>query len=472
MRHGQRCSSGDGGLEQAAGFKVGSILLWHEACCVRVINDTIHGSFQIEGVHEDLLATPEFNKLSHIKQLGLAHLVFPGAHHSRFEHSLGVCHLAGEMADSICLEEYEKELVTTAAMLHDVGHGPYSHTLEHILHDRGGADHMHITEGIITGDYDVLRAGEDSLFPDRELVPEIIERHGMDPAEVAALIRGPDASGSERDLFHWSPGASTFESEDLTLGHLVHGPVDCDQLDYLLRDSHFTGVKHGIVDHHRLIHCLERHGGDIAVREGGLPALEGMMVARGLMYSAVYFHRVTRVTEIMLSRAVELSEDDLPDAVDMQRMVDAEAWQALDSAGGFAQEMLRRLKYRHLLKVCVERRLDELSEERVARLVELATDSQQRRAVEDEIATRAKVPQGYVAIDVPSVKLLLSEPRMAAVDVRIIGRDGRARWFREHTPIAEALRRRQVSQSAMTVMTLPGHEEDVARLAERLIHAD
>ena len=439
---------------------------------MRVINDTIHGSFHIEGVHEELLATPEFNKLSHIKQLGLAHLVFPGAHHTRFEHSLGVAHLAGEMADSIGLDEQEKLLVTTAAMLHDVGHGPYSHTLEHILHERGGADHMHITEGIITGDFDVLREGEETLFENRQRVPDILEKYGIDPEQVAALIHGPDAAGSERDLFHWAEGDSVFQTEDLTLGHIVHGPVDCDQLDYLLRDSHFTGVKHGIVDHHRIIHCLERHGDDIAVAEGGLSALEGMMVARGLMYSAVYFHRVTRVTEMMLSRAVELSEDSLPSAVDMQRMVDAEVWQALDTAGGYAQEMLRRLKYRHLLKVCVERRMDELEEAKIARLIELATDSEKRRAVEDEISARAKVPHGFVAIDVPSVKLLLSEPRMSAVEIRIIGRDGRARWFREHTPIAEALRNRQVSQNAMTVMTLPGHQEDVARIAERIIYAE
>ncbi|MED5375868.1 MAG: HD domain-containing protein, partial [Candidatus Thermoplasmatota archaeon] len=138
---------------------------------MRVINDTIHGSFSIDGVKEDLLSTPEFNKLSHIKQLGLAHLVFPGAHHTRFEHSLGVSHLAGRMADSLSLSEEESTIVEVAAMLHDVGHGPYSHTLEHILHERGGEDHMHITEGIITGDYEILSDEERSLFPERKTVP-------------------------------------------------------------------------------------------------------------------------------------------------------------------------------------------------------------------------------------------------------------------------------------------------------------
>ena len=438
---------------------------------MRVINDPIHGSFSIDGVKEELLSTPEFNKLSHIKQLGLAHLVFPGAHHTRFEHSLGVSHLAGRMADSLSLSADESTIVEVAAMLHDVGHGPYSHTLEHILHERGGADHMHITEGIITGDYDILSDEEMKLFPNRRTVPDILESFDIEPKEVASLIHGPDAGGKERNLFHWGEGAESFESQDHTLAHLVHGPVDCDQMDYLLRDAHFTGVRHGVIDHHRLIHCMERHSGDIAITEGGLSALEGMMTARALMYSAVYFHRVTRITEVMLSRAVERSVDSLPEAVEMQRMVDAEVWHALDSAGSFAKDMLKRLKYRRLLKNCLTRRMEELSPDQIERLVHLATNADERIQVEDEIARRAGLEPGYVCIDVPSIKLLLSEPRMSAVDVRIIGKDGRTRWFREHTPVADALRKRQVSQNAMSVITLNGYEEAVSSIAERIIYS-
>ena len=140
------------------------------------------------------------NKLSHIKQLGLAHLVFPGAHHTRFEHSLGVSHIAGLMADSISLEQHEKSMVEVAGMLHDVGHGPYSHTLEHILHERGGLDHMSITEGIILGEYDVLRDGDAGIFSDRKSIPEILEFYDLNPKEVAGLIRGPNAGGTERNF--------------------------------------------------------------------------------------------------------------------------------------------------------------------------------------------------------------------------------------------------------------------------------
>ena len=116
--------------------------------------------------------------------------------------------------------------------------------------------------------------------------------------------------------------------------------------------------------------------------------------------------------------------------------------------------MIRRLKYRQLLKVCLSRRKQDLSEDDITLLTELASNSKKRIDLEDEIARRAGLEPGYVAIDVPNIKLLLSEPRMSQVDIRIIGDDGRTRWFREHTPFAEALRKRQVSQAVFYVMTI------------------
>ena len=257
-----------------------------------------------------------------------------------------------------------------------------------------------------------------------------------------------------------------FQAEDVTLANMVHGPVDCDQIDYLLRDAHFTGVRHGAIDHMRLIRSLRRRGGNIAVDEGGLAALEGMLMARGLMYSAVYFHRVTRVTEVMLSRAVERSEDKLPEAELMQRKVDSEIWSDLNSAGDYAKDILTRLKYRRLFKVAKTFRKGELSTDQVARLVKIATNPDHRRSVEDDIAFRAGLEPGYVAIDVPSVKLLLSEPRMSQVDIRILGDDGKTRWLKDHTPIADALKRRQVSQAVAYVMTIPGSQDRVSDLID------
>ena len=173
----------------------------------------------------------------------------------------------------------------------------------------------------------------------------------------------------------------------------------------MLRDAHFTGVRHGSIDHRRLIRSLRRSGGNIAVDEGGLAALEGMLMARGLMYSAVYFHRVTRVTEVMLSRAVERSEDSLPGAEEMQRKVDSEIWADLNAAGGYARDILTRLKYRNLFKVASTYRRDDLTSEQVNSLVNIATDIDHRRSVEDDIASRAGLEPGYVAIDLSLIHI-------------------------------------------------------------------
>jgi len=373
------------------------------------------------------------------------------------------------MADSLSLDQIDADTLRVAAMLHDVGHGPYSHTLEHILAERGGMDHMEVTKGIILGEYDVIVDGEGESIDESRAIPEILEDNGLDPKLVSSLITGPDASGTERSLLSWTEGREDFSGEDKTLAQLVHGPVDCDQLDYLLRDSHFTGVRHGVVDHNRLIECLRSQGGDIVVEQGGLSALEGMLVARGLMYSAVYFHRVTRVTEVMLSRAVERAGDALPESIDLQRRVDAEIWGALDRAGDFSRDMITRLKYRNLLKVCLSRRKDDLSPEQIEKLASIANNLGARREIEDDIAFRSGLDPGYVAIDVPSVKLLLSEPRMAQVDVKVVGDDGKTRWLKEVTPMAEALRKRQVSQEAVYVMTLSGNEKRVAEVANQIL---
>jgi hypothetical protein len=159
--------------------------------------------------------------------------------------------------------------------------------------------------------------------------------------------------------------------------------------------------------------------------------------------------------------------DALPSPEDLQRRVDSEIWGLLRNSSDFASDIIRRLKYRKLMKVCLSRRMEQLSDEQIERLVNLARDSEARRAIEDDIAYRAGLNPGYVAIDVPSVKLLLSEPRMDQVDVRIIGDDGKTRWLREVSPIADALRKRQVSQSAVYVMTLPGNEKKVSEISER-----
>ena len=126
----------------------------------KIIRDSIHGNIRFEGISLDLLDTPELQRLSSIKQLGLAHLVFPGAHHTRLEHSLGAFHMACLIADTLELPEDEKQLVTCAALLHDIGHGPFSHTLESILRTSLNVDHVDLTQKLISGEYNIFQEDE------------------------------------------------------------------------------------------------------------------------------------------------------------------------------------------------------------------------------------------------------------------------------------------------------------------------
>ena len=264
----------------------------------QVVHDTVHGAIPLEGAFEPLLETREFQKLSSIRQLGLAHLVFPGANHTRLEHSLGVGHTARRICRNLGLDDAETALIASAALLHDVGHGPYSHTLEAILHERLGVDHMAITKDIITGRQpppDTVLAGP--------TIPEVLAAHDLDPEEVAALVTGYVGEGEQSRLAVHNGQAHY--SGPAYRGQVVHSTVDADQIDYLLRDSHYTGVAHGTIDGERLVHSLVLHNNQLVISRSGVPAVEGMLVARTLMYSAVYFHKTVRIAELMMARAVE-----------------------------------------------------------------------------------------------------------------------------------------------------------------------
>ena len=194
---------------------------------------------------------------------------FPGANHSRVEHCLGVGHVAGEMARSLGLSEDERKLVQAAGLLHDVGHGPFSHTLEHVLSRELAVDHMHLTQRIITGRDDNVSPEDRKAFPDVRRIHQVLEKHDVDPEAVAALIRGP----SEKGTTFLVPGIR--REAKRYLAQIIHSPMDADQIDYLMRDAHYTGAAHGMIDFARLLQTLRRYRGDLALDRKGLPAQIG-----------------------------------------------------------------------------------------------------------------------------------------------------------------------------------------------------
>src|SRR2546427_2422380 len=259
---------------------------------LKTITDTVHGTIRLEPLTLELLETLELQRLNSIRQLGLTYLVFPGANHSRIEHCLGVSHVAGRMADALALPPEDRAVAIAAGLLHDVGHGPFSHTLEHVLSSELSVDHMDLTQRIITGEDDNVAKDERAAFPEVPRIPAVLEKHGIKAPRVAALIRGlgPDAAqGSLHDF------SRRKRAERRVLYQIIHSAVDADQVDYLIRDAHYTGVALGVIDVNRLMQTLVLHEGEMAVDRKGLPALEGILVARGLLYSSVYFHKTVRI---------------------------------------------------------------------------------------------------------------------------------------------------------------------------------
>jgi HD superfamily phosphohydrolase len=409
----------------------------------KVVNDAVHGAIRIEGAILELMDTLELQRLNAIRQLGLTYLTFPGANHSRIEHSLGVYHLANRIAKNLGLDKGESDLVCCAALLHDVGHGPFSHTLEHVINEIIGMDHMEFTERIIIGEEDNVLEEDRREFGDVKRIPEILESHGIEPREVARLIRG---TGESR------------------LGHIIHGTIDVDQIDYLLRDAHYTGVAHGIIDVDRLVETLSMHENSLVIDKKGVAAVEGLLVARALMFSSVYFHKTVRIAEMMMARAVEYSEKDL---TSVRKMVDAELMSWLLEQGGLQRSVALMLKYRQLYKKVYELDEDQLDEDGRKGLNALNEPSK-RKALESSIGEASGAPPGSVIVDVPRSELDMSEPRLNRVDLKIFD-EGETFELESLSPLGKALKSRRTSDWVLMVSADKRYRDAVNGAVEKVV---
>lgn len=429
----------------------------------KTIQDTIHGSVKFSGPFLKLLNSPEIQRLSEIKQLGLTKLVFPGANHTRLEHSIGAYHVAEKMANSLDLDDEEKDLVKAAAFLHDIGHAPFSHTLEAIIADRTSMDHMDITKEQIKGE----RVIEDRDVPS---IPTILEESGISPDKVADLIKGEDESEhvSITDYKGKSHDGQRYFGEERYLYQMINGAVDVDQLDYLLRDSHYTGAAHGIIDIERLLQTAEIYNGNLVISKGGVPAVEGMLVARGLMYSSVYFHKTCRIAELMLSKAVESVETEIRyKGRDIHQMTDWELLCFLKDQGGFSAKIVDRLKFRRLYKRCFSLTKEEfegaegLPEGFTGRVKEI-------KELESDIAQEGGLDERRILVDVPHEELKLSEPRLKETGVKILD-DGKLSKLYIYSPLARALQKRDTQTWVMLVSCPPEERDRLGKIAQKEI---
>ncbi len=428
----------------------------------KVIHDSIYGAMRVEPLELDLMETLEMQRLNGIKQLGLSYLVFPGANHTRIEHSLGVSHLAKRVAYVLSLDKSEKDLLVSAGLLHDVGHGPFSHTLETTLEESLGMNHMELTKKIITGEEDSIGDGEREAFEDVRRIHEILETHGVDPKEVAELVATTRPTQTLTMSIH--KGQRHFNDRRY-LTQLINSPIDMDQIDYLLRDAYYTGVAHGIIDVDRLIQTLTTHNNDLVVDSKGLSALEGMFVARALMFSSVYFHKTVRIAELMLARAVENWEN--LDPAGIQRMVDAELMSSLIKHGGFQRDIALKIKYRKLFKKGYVGKRQELSEDQMERLQRLE-NPRERKKIEKELCKKVGASQGYAIVDYPLAEIKKTEPRISKTDVRVLD-NGKVRFFRSASDMGRALETRDVADWVVMVATERPYVSKISKIAEGLL---
>jgi HD superfamily phosphohydrolase len=334
---------------------------------MNAIKDSVHDYVPLDPVAADLLDTPQMQRLRHVKQLSTVRLVYPSANHTRFEHALGVYHLAARALSHLGVEGDRAAHVKAAALLHDVGHGPYGHQTEGAIMRHTGRHHdevSHLLDGTELGN--------------------VLDAHGLDPDRVAALVRG------EGDL-----------------GGLVSGELDVDRMDYLVRDAHHTGVPYGTIDHGRLVRALCLRDGELVLAEGNVQTAEGLLVARVLMTGIVYRHHVSRIAGAMLDRASERLLDTGVDVERFARMADHDLLVALRES---VPDLGERLERRDLYKRAVWAGLDRVP----ADVAEF--DYEDQRDTEREIADVAGVDDSQVIVDVPSLPSIRESGTRVVVD--------------------------------------------------------
>ncbi len=385
------------------------------------IRDPIHNYIHLDAMGRDLLALPRVQRLRRIAQLGTGSLVYPGANHTRFEHSLGSYHLAGMASQALGLEDVDRKAVQAAALLHDIGHGPFSHTSDPLYRDYLGKTHEDVTVELV----------EKGAFHDT------LRRHGIDSADVTRLVRGKGR-----------------------LGSLVSGDLDVDRLDYLVRDSHYTGVATG-VDLARLVSDLVLTPDGIALRIGSLAAAEMVLVTRLQMYATVYFHRSLRVAERMIERSFRLALDAgeiQPE--ELTRMDDVAATMMLRHSKTDAWRIMLAVDQRKLYKVALEERLEEYRDDAV---VALADDGPRQRAIEQEIAGSLGLNAHEVILDIPE------PPSLPEVDAKVLDEHGTLRNMAEASMLVRSLGLAQRDHWRLRLVVPASRRDEATPVAGRIL---
>jgi len=353
-----------------------------------VIRDPLWNNIRVDDIAIRLIDTTTFQRLRYVRQLGLAYLVYPGATHTRFEHALGAYHLArrtlallAERGELARVDPRESAIITAAALLHDIGHYPFSHALEEI----GALDHEEVAHELIF----------------RGPVAEVLTSAlgGDVPARIHALIRGQSTS---------------------PLQGLISGSLDLDKIEYLKRDALMCGVPYGEIDVDRLLHSLAVVDDpatsrlSIGILEKGLAALESLLFAKYQMYRNVYWHHAVRSATAMYKRLVDdaLRAHALVET-DLAALTDEGLLHRLEAVDGTAP-LLLALRGRRLHKRAAEIPSVELPPETEW----IAMNPSLVYAAETALARELGMAPGELLLDFPA------KPQMLGLDIPVVRRSG------------------------------------------------
>jgi len=232
-----------------------------------VIRDPIHGQISIFKEEKSIIDSKNFQRLRFIKQVGFSYLVYPGALHTRFEHSLGTMFLADKFANALNLDVKKKRELRIAALVHDIGHRAFSHDSETVLKKVLGLNHEKLGKQIIL----------------KSEIADFLNDAGFDPKKISELSFGKG------------------------LGKLISFDTGADRLDYLLRDAYYSGVAYGIIDWQRIIDCTKWSNSIPIISYGGLEAAESVILARFMMFHTVYYHHTIKIARAMFQKALQLA---------------------------------------------------------------------------------------------------------------------------------------------------------------------
>ena len=348
------------------------------------IIDPIHDFVRVYDNELKIIDTSIFQRLRRIRQLSGAHLIYPGAQHTRFEHSLGVMHIASmaghALSDKGIISVDDIQNLRFAGLLHDIGHGPFSHLFEELLQKK-----KHSHEDI----------GKEIIL--KTTIGDLISKGGFDKRFITKLAFG--------------------DSKFQFMNEIISGALSADIMDYLLRDGYFTGAEHAKIDHNRLTNSLDVYKNKLALDKSALVNFETMLISRYQMFKAVYFHKTVRAGEVMLLEAMDLAEEEL----NLTSMVLDDYLELSDDV--ILSKLLNLPEHNSKLKTAKKIAIDYQNRNLFKSVFELALTSgtigkKRLNEIREEISKRSKVDIDEIFVDssnTPSIPLSPSKKESKSI---------------------------------------------------------